>query len=85
MTTPMCRFEYSIKYNLFPINLVLNLKYLDPQNLLSHAKREERVIDLSLEVGATTYISGNGARVYQDESHFNEKRIKIRIYGLFSY
>ena len=73
--------------NVADLNIALNTfisnqfgikpKIFRSSELLSHAKREERVIDLSLEVGATTYISGNGARVYQDESHFNERGLKL--------
>lgn len=40
-------------------------------------KREEKVIDLCLAVGGDCYISGNGARVYQEESHFTEKGLKL--------
>lgn len=40
-------------------------------------KREERVIDLCLAVGGTRYISGNGARVYQEESHFSDRGLEL--------
>ena len=73
--------------NVADLNIALNTfisnqfgikpKIFRSSELLSHAKKEERVIDLSLEVGATAYISGNGARVYQDESHFNERGLKL--------
>ena len=36
-----------------------------------------KVIDLCLAVGGTCYISGNGARVYQEESHFEERGLKL--------
>lgn len=39
--------------------------------------REERVIDICLQVGATEYLSGNGARAYQTEEHFIEKGLKL--------
>lgn len=39
--------------------------------------REERVIDICVYVGASEYLSGNGARVYQTESHFLERGIKL--------
>ena len=41
------------------------------------SKREEKVIDLCAAVGGTRYISGNGARVYQDESHFAARGIEL--------
>ena len=39
--------------------------------------REAKVIDSTLASGGNEYISGNGARVYQEESHFNEKGLKL--------
>ncbi len=39
--------------------------------------REERVIDICLAVGGTEYLSGNGARVYQTESHFTDRGLKL--------
>lgn len=39
--------------------------------------REERVIDICLQVGATEYLSGNGARAYQTEEHFTKKGLKL--------
>ena len=70
--------DLNIALNTFISNLFgIKPKIFRSSELLSHAKKEERVIDLSLEVGATAYISGNGARVYQDESHFNERGLKL--------
>lgn len=40
-------------------------------------KREEKVIDLTLAVGGTRYISGNGARAYQTGSHFIERGVEL--------
>ncbi len=40
-------------------------------------KREEKVIDLCVAVGGTRYISGNGARVYQEESHFTDRGVEL--------
>lgn len=39
--------------------------------------REERVIDICLALGADEYLSGNGARVYQTESHFTDKGLRL--------
>ena len=39
--------------------------------------REERVIDICLKVGADEYLSGNGARVYQNEEHFTNKGLRL--------
>lgn len=40
-------------------------------------KREEKVIDLTVAVGGSRYISGNGARVYQTESHFTDRGVEL--------
>ena len=34
-------------------------------------------MDLCAAVGGTRYMSGNGARVYQDESHFAARGIEL--------
>lgn len=39
--------------------------------------REERVIDICEYFGATEYLSGNGAKVYQKEEHFIDRGIKL--------
>ena len=38
---------------------------------------EERVIDICEKMQGDTYISGNGARAYQIESHFYDRNIKL--------
>ena len=39
--------------------------------------REERVIDITVAVGGDEYLSGNGARAYQEEEHFIERNVKL--------
>ncbi len=39
--------------------------------------REERVLDICTKLGADEYLSGNGARAYQDEEHFSQRGIKL--------
>ena len=39
--------------------------------------REERVIDICCALGGTAYISGNGARVYQEEEHFTSRGVEL--------
>lgn len=41
------------------------------------SRREEKVIDLCVAVGGTHYISGNGARVYQDPKHFESRGLDL--------
>jgi hypothetical protein len=40
--------------------------------------KEDRVIDICLSLDATTYLSGNGARVYQVEENFNRKGLSLQ-------
>jgi hypothetical protein len=39
--------------------------------------KEERVIDICSSLSGNTYLSGNGAKAYQVEDHFNEKGINL--------
>lgn len=41
------------------------------------SSRENRIFDICSLLGADTYISGNGARAYQEESHFEKRGIKL--------
>lgn len=52
-------------------------KFVLSSDLNIHTKREEKVIDLTLAVGGTRYISGNGARAYQEESHFTDRGVEL--------
>jgi hypothetical protein len=49
----------------------------------SEASKEERVIELCSQSSATAYLSGRGARVYQDPDHFRDKGIEL-IYQTFA-
>ena len=42
-----------------------------------HTYREERVLDICNKLQATTYISGNGARAYEDEDHFTARGVDL--------
>ena len=52
-------------------------KFVLSSDLDIHTKREEKVIDLTVAVGGTRYISGNGARVYQDPEHFTARGVEL--------
>lgn len=52
-------------------------RFVRSSDLNINTKREERVIDLTTAVNGTCYISGNGARVYQTESHFTDRGVKL--------
>ena len=55
----------------------IQTKILKSSDLSISTVREERVIDICLAVGGTEYLSGNGARVYQTESHFIDRGLKL--------
>ena len=52
-------------------------KFIKSSEFAINTKREEKVIDLCVAVGGTRYISGNGARVYQDPAHFAERGVEL--------
>ena len=41
------------------------------------SSREERILDICEIMGASEYLSGNGARAYQKEEHFEERGIAL--------
>lgn len=52
-------------------------KFIKASQFGFETKREEKVIDLCVAVCGTRYISGNGARVYQEESHFTDRGVEL--------
>lgn len=52
-------------------------KILKSSDMKIDTFREERVIDITRMCGGTEYFSGNGARAYQVESHFEAQGIKL--------
>lgn len=52
-----------------------NIKKSSEMNISS--AREERVIDICLQLNATEYLSGNGAKAYQVDEHFTQKGLKL--------
>lgn len=55
----------------------INTPTLKSSDMNISSVREERVIDICLAVGGTEYLSGNGARVYQTDEHFNNRGLKL--------
>ncbi|UOO37554.1 WbqC family protein [Oscillospiraceae bacterium CM] len=51
--------------------------FLQSSQLHIRTKKEQRVIDLCRAVGADTYLSGNGAQVYQTLAHFSENGVQL--------
>lgn len=55
----------------------IHTRILKSSDMSINSVREERVIDICLAVGGTEYLSGNGAKVYQTESHFTNRGLKL--------
>lgn len=86
---PELRDVYMVDYpNVADLNIAINEyiarkfgitpKFVLSSDLALSTKREEKVIDLTLAVGGDRYISGNGARVYQEESHFTDRGVELQ-------
>ena len=54
-----------------------NIKFLKSSDMNIHTYREERVLDICNKLQATTYISGNGARAYEEEDHFIARGVNL--------
>lgn len=50
---------------------------INSSKLNINSKKEQRVIDIVSCLGGTKYISGNGAKAYQDPNHFKERGITL--------
>lgn len=59
------------------IRTILNLKCGIVMDHATKAKSTMRLVELCKEVGATTYLSGIGAKAYLDESNFTDAGIKV--------
>ncbi len=52
-------------------------KFYKSSDMNIQTRREERVIDICAALGATEYLSGHGASVYQVPEHFSDRGIKL--------
>jgi hypothetical protein len=50
-----------------------NTKFVKSSDLNIKSNKENRIIDICTALNGDTYLSGNGAKVYQEESNFKEK------------
>jgi hypothetical protein len=57
--------------------LGINCKIIPASSLSSVEKKEARIIDLVKKAGGSVYISGNGARNYQNEDSFHRAGIQL--------
>lgn len=85
---PEIKEVYMQKYdNVADLNIAINTfiadkfgirpKFFRSSDMDIHTGREQRVIDLCVAAGGTRYISGTGARVYQQEEHFTSRGIEL--------
>lgn len=79
---------YMVDYpNVAELNIAINTfiaakfgikpKYFKSSDFNLDSHREERVIDLVVAVGGDEYISGSGARIYQEPKDFESRGIKL--------
>jgi hypothetical protein len=53
-------------------------RFVRSSELNIDSAKEERVIDICLALKGSTYISGNGARAYQVDEHFESKGVQLQ-------
>lgn len=53
-------------------------KFVLASDLSIDSKKEEKVLDICETLGATEYLSGHGAKVYQSEDNFTQRGIKLK-------
>lgn len=58
--------------------LHIKTRILRSSEICAEGKKEERVINICKQVGATTYLSGTGASVYQEKRDFERAGLKLR-------
>ena len=87
-TFPELRDVFMVDYpNVADLNIAINEyiakrfgiapRFIKSSEYALETRREEKVIDLCVAVGGTRYISGNGARVYQDSEHFATRGVEL--------
>lgn len=55
----------------------MKVEFFKSSEMDINSVNENRVLDICEKLGADTYISGNGARTYQHDEHFNSRGIKL--------
>lgn len=51
--------------------------YVRTSEMSIHSVREDRILEICARLNATEYLSGNGARVYQNKKNFTKAGIKL--------
>lgn len=78
--------------NLAELNIAINefmfkgfkitTKIMRSSDMNITSAREERILDICLKVGATKYLSGTGASVYQKSEDFSQRGLEL-LYSLY--
>ena len=76
-------FKYLVDLNLaitiWMIKLFdINVKLFRASELDVSGKKDDLIIDICRNVGAATYLSGSGAKAYQDKKKFQENNIDLQ-------
>jgi len=80
--------EINITINKFICkNFGFKTEFIRSSELNINSAKEDRVIDICLVLGGTTYISGNGAKAYQVDEHYENKGVHLKYtdYKPFEY
>ena len=57
--------------------LDLRAQFVSSSSMNIHSNKSNRIIDICQALGATSYLSGKGARAYQTEAHFHAEGIAL--------
>ena len=57
--------------------LGIRTRFADSREFLARGSKQERLLDILSECGATTYVSGPAAKAYVDESLFDDAGIEL--------
>ena len=70
--------DQNIAINMFICKgFCLNKKFISSSELGINTTKETRVIDICKALGGTKYISGNGAKAYQINEHFEQRNLEL--------
>ncbi len=78
------KWERLVDLNLALINLIRDILGIKTKTVLSstlpdlQGRKTERIIDICRKLGGDVYLSGEGARVYNDETAFKNSNIELR-------
>lgn len=70
--------DMNITINLFICDAFgIKKEYIRSSTMNINTMKEDKIIDICQDLNGTEYISGNGAKAYQNEEHFTQRGIKL--------